>query len=768
MYRISVKAKQKNKDYSFIDFPGAWSVGYFGPCSKSDLNVFPDSVLEKINNPDKYINFSELALDESRRKVFVKFLKDNGIGNLSSYASFRNDKSKVVIFCKTISQGGVPKFIHFLRPEYSRLFGFEDEPVIINSWSGLGEDARNVISENNYIASAGHFEKNRFGRGVILFLYTGENEEILKWQKEVLNNAPGRLLEWSRFLEADSTKPNNQYASNPSISRVLQSDLNDDEKQELLNRTIEKYYFGLGNISSSDFRLFKYTISEDDIENYDPKIAGLKITKVINKKSKFSRSRSIVTDGFTLEEWRDYVLGGSIPPAISDGLSTEKITELLNGVLKSGPRTSAQPKIKYTGKSTHTLEKMRLTGLSADVYYSQNEWYESLSKVRFIEDVKKQKPYNIEAQKKYKNSIENYPLFEEYKAELGGLDLSASLGEESLKSLLNTTGAWFRQRAKRAGNNAASNYLKGLFASGADAFTIRQFFNELQDIDNNFIESLYTDSLGSSGEQIMQDSLTKGLSNSFKYQRTFSVNVSSLNNQKYLLIFDGVILDKEDKVVMLFEYQGPQHYSFNPAHYKTYEDFQQRLFRDKLKLDFCKKNNIPLFTISHVINSKEAQGIYLSIAKSGALSSYVPKAVDVSAESNVIDDSNLDWLDEYVDNLVASHFSPIMSMSNISLLEQKIKRIINDLSKLVMIAIGNDDKFSDTSFMQGFSKDTLLDEGHKKVVDSFNKQFGEKFKLDYQDNVFYLGSTLKPKSSEVSEVSFEKSLNKRYKIKRVK
>ena len=100
--------------------------------------------------------------------------------------------------------------------------------------------------------------------------------------------------------------------------------------------------------------------------------------------------------------------------------------------------------------------------------------------------------------------------------------------------------------------------------------------------------------------------------------------------------------------------------------------------------------------------------------------------------------------------------------------EQKIKRIINDLSKLVMIVIGNDDKFSDTSFMQGFSKDTLLDEGHKKVVDSFNKQFGEKFKLDYQDNVFYLGSTLKPKSSEVSEVSFEKSLNKRYKIKRIK
>jgi len=67
MYRISVRAKQKNKDYSFIDSPGAWSAGYFGPCSKSDLNVFPSNVLEKFKNSDNYIDFSVLALDESRR-----------------------------------------------------------------------------------------------------------------------------------------------------------------------------------------------------------------------------------------------------------------------------------------------------------------------------------------------------------------------------------------------------------------------------------------------------------------------------------------------------------------------------------------------------------------------------------------------------------------------------------------------------------------------------------------------------------------------------
>ena len=91
----------------------------------------------------------------------------------------------------TIGKTQTPKLGYFLSPQH----GFWKNAEKL----GAGFDAS--------------IEKNRFGRGVILFLYTGENEEILKWQKEVLNNAPGRLLEWSRFLEADSTKPNNQYAS---------------------------------------------------------------------------------------------------------------------------------------------------------------------------------------------------------------------------------------------------------------------------------------------------------------------------------------------------------------------------------------------------------------------------------------------------------------------------------------------------------------------------------------------------------------------------
>ena len=48
---------------------------------------------------------------------------------------------------------------------------------------------------------------------------------------------------------------------------------------------------------------------------------------------------------------------------------------------------------------------------------------------------------------------------------------------------------------------------------------------------------------------------------------------------------------------MLAEYQGTQHYHYNTIHYKNYEQFQERLYRDKLKQDFCRKNNIPLIKL---------------------------------------------------------------------------------------------------------------------------------------------------------------------------
>jgi len=225
--------------------------------------------------------------------------------------------------------------------------------------------------------------------------------------------------------------------------------------------------------------------------------------------------------------------------------------------------------------------------------------------------------------------------------------------------------------------------------------------------------------------------------------------------------------------------QGKQHYSFNNKHYKSYNDFQQRLYRDKLKLDFCKQNNIPLFTVSNVLDSNEAASIYKKLATSGLLDSYIPKGTKADYDFSNLREENIDeWVSNYVDSLVISHFKPIITTDSHEALIPRINRIMVELSKLVMIAITNkyNSQMQDTSFMQGFSKETLLDEGHRMLVDSFNKYFSNKYRMDYQDNVTYIGQILKIKEPKpeveeplpVQEMAFKRHKKKRYKITRIR
>jgi hypothetical protein len=63
------------------------------------------------------------------------------------------------------------------------------------------------------------------------------------------------------------------------------------------------------------------------------------------------------------------------------------------------------------------------------------------------------------------------------------------------------------------------------------------------------------------------------------------------------------------------------------------------------------------------------------------------------------------------------------------------------------------------------------------LVDSFNKYFSAKFRMDYQDNVTYIGQVAKPKETkpietqeplQVQEMAFLRPKKKRYKITRIR
>lgn len=82
--------------------------------------------------------------------------------------------------------------------------------------------------------------------------------------------------------------------------------------------------------------------------------------------------------------------------------------------------------------------------------------------------------------------------------------------------------------------------------------------------------------------------------NNIKFQREFSFNdLKDLN----LLRFDFAIFDYNNNLYCLIEFQGEQHYNTSNGYYN-----ETIIKHDKMKVDYCKKNNIKLNIIKYKRN----------------------------------------------------------------------------------------------------------------------------------------------------------------------
>lgn len=59
------------------------------------------------------------------------------------------------------------------------------------------------------------------------------------------------------------------------------------------------------------------------------------------------------------------------------------------------------------------------------------------------------------------------------------------------------------------------------------------------------------------------------------------------------LPFDFIIYHKGRKIYI--EIQGKQHYEYNDYHYDNYKNFEDRLYKDKIKKEFAERNGIYVF-----------------------------------------------------------------------------------------------------------------------------------------------------------------------------
>lgn len=68
-------------------------------------------------------------------------------------------------------------------------------------------------------------------------------------------------------------------------------------------------------------------------------------------------------------------------------------------------------------------------------------------------------------------------------------------------------------------------------------------------------------------------------------------------NNKGIYRFDFGIYDKNDVLLYLIEFDGRQH--FEESFFTEIDSLKDRKYRDKIKDDYCKTNNIPLIRIPY-------------------------------------------------------------------------------------------------------------------------------------------------------------------------
>ena len=114
-------------------------------------------------------------------------------------------------------------------------------------------------------------------------------------------------------------------------------------------------------------------------------------------------------------------------------------------------------------------------------------------------------------------------------------------------------------------------------------------------------------------EEIIENILkTKGVP--FKRQYTFQ----DLRGKKYPLRFDFALLNDDEYLKCLIEYQGAAH--FYNVFKVSEQEYESALRRDRMKIDYCKDHNIKLFELSKSDNIAARLEEIISICASKQLS----------------------------------------------------------------------------------------------------------------------------------------------------
>jgi hypothetical protein len=213
-----------------------------------------------------------------------------------------------------------------------------------------------------------------------------------------------------------------------------------------------------------------------------------------------------------------------------------------------------------------------------------------------------------------------------------------------------------------------------------------------------------------------------------------------INNiiKKTILKLDFAFI-KNNKLILAIEINGMQHYGFvNFSKLTTYDEWQQGLNRDILKINYCHNNNIPLLIFNHMLSEQDFITILNNLYKN-------PHVYDNFIPPSVIDENVNNTSIEFIKRQIYSHLYPVFNNVISFKDDESRKRYIKDtlilISKLMGIYEGGIDK---TDYIRAFNRDTDLTSNYNICLSIYNNLYPE-HPLDTDEKITYSDLSKQPR-----------------------
>ena len=580
-----------------------------------------------------------------------------------------------------------------------KYFGVSNRYVKLVPISRLSPELKNAIG------LVGDRKRN------FLVSYTGDNEELKNIYDEKRGNLSGlsnyqwyELIQKPKLLKAwvDSGNDPDEFkdpaANNMFSHRVFRSE-NFDNKLKSLKYT-EDQIASMGMQEKVNILQPHLNQQLDEFYLYGQLLPDTRTDKIPYVGEDLdSLPDNVRRFGATLSQWSDLfgkryqnvaVLRKKFQNPSFSNLSTEEKAKVISEMWDSGfVPSKLKPKFAYTGNDLKTIEKLKEYGL-----YGKEIDVDDLTRVGYIS--------------------------------------SANL------------------RARKSRNNWAKKINEYVNAVLSNASNKDQLRDQLQEIWN---EILVYSSSKSKMDQTLYDNLNplnkileeQGIT--LRDEQNVYVQYQAGDVTKFIMLRFDYLVRKNGKEILAIENQGNQHYvpstrnnSKNPE--ILLEKWLAEKLRDKLKLDYCHDNNIPLLYISGYLNDVEYRKIAKNLARD--INHYVnliPKdqhletlGYDRKKPYEVQESNDLDYeLKKYADRIVISHFSELNQPLYADIEPSRIQEMIHDkkilLSNLLAVYASNFkvNGYNNLDYIKSFNESTNLSKFYS-YIDAACARYG------YSDN----------------------------------